>query len=121
MSTFNIDPATDIKTAYSAPANTSVTDVIEAPTNRSVTVLGLLVANLNTTGTNHATIERYDGANSFYQMYQYPVPASGIVEIETPFTLGRTEKLRFTIETADEVHLTATYFEQPLALGVGGT
>jgi len=120
MSTFTVDPGTDIKTAYSAPANTSVTDVITAPSDRSVTVLGLIIANLNTGSTVAATVERYDGSNSFYQIYQYPVPAAGVVEIETPFTLARTEKLRFTIGTADEVHLTATYFEQPKTIGVGG-
>ena len=112
MSTFNVDPNTDIRTAFLKPTTTNPEVVLTAPAGKTLTVLGMIIS--NSLDVEHVVIvDRYDGANAYEVANKLGIPGNSIVELEVPVTLERAWTLRITVETALEACITVTYYETP--------
>ena len=115
MSTFNVDPNTDIRTEALKPQTTSPEIVLTAPADKSLTVLGMLIS--NSLDTQHIVIvDRHDGTKAFEVANKLGIPGNHVVELEVPVTLPRTWTLRIQVETANEACITVTYYETPTAV-----
>ena len=112
MSTFNVDPNTDIRTAFLKPASVNPEVVLTAPTDKSLTVLGMIIS--NSLDVQHIVIvDRYDGSNAYEVANKLGIPGNSLVELEVPVTLERNWSLRIQVETANEACITVTYYETP--------
>lgn len=112
MSSFNIDPNTDIRTAFLKPATTSAEVVLTAPADKTLTVLGMILSN-NQNAAQIVTVDRHDGSNPYEVADSLSIPQNGVIELETPVTLERNWTLRYTIAVANGATITATYYETP--------
>ena len=115
MSTFNVDPNTDIRTAFLKPTTTAAEIVLTAPTDKSLTVLGMILS--NNQGSEHiVTVDRHDGTNVYEVADALGIPGNSAVELEVPVTLERSWTLRYTLAVPSGACITVTYYETPTVI-----